>query len=154
MQKMSKNNYVFILYSSSPSHKQYQNPQFPDGWCTCLSLSISFSFSFSCFSLPSSNGVSWSFSVYFSSRELPRREPRKRYPGSMVTIWKREAHSAGHEYGRLSIIRSTSSKTSHTWYRFSEQAQSRIHLGEVLGEVFKVFQTFSYRLKTLFWLEK
>lgn len=31
-------------------------------------------------------GASCNFSVYLRSRELPRREPRNRYPGSMVTI--------------------------------------------------------------------
>ena len=32
-------------------------------------------------------GGSWNFSVYFSSRELPSREPRNRYPGSIVIIY-------------------------------------------------------------------
>lgn len=31
-------------------------------------------------------GGSCSFSVYLRRRELPRREPRNRYPGSIVTI--------------------------------------------------------------------
>lgn len=43
---------------------------------TCLSAA----------SLPPLAGVSCSFSVYLSSREFPRRDPRNRYPGSIVTI--------------------------------------------------------------------